>query len=70
MPLIGAVCYRNTTAPTHPMIYVVVEFNSGVFAMLTYVKSDGRLFGLDPAEWSMLVGGVVLCGLLTLLLTS
>jgi len=38
--------------------------------MLTYVKGDGRLFGLDPSEWSMLIGGVILCGFFTLLLTA
>jgi hypothetical protein len=38
--------------------------------MLAYVKSEGRLFGLKPSEWSMLLGGVILCGLLTLLLTA
>jgi hypothetical protein len=35
--------------------------------MLEYVVSDGRLFALTPSEWSMLLGGVMLCGLLTLL---
>lgn len=38
-----------------------------VSAMLEYVVSEGRLFALKPSEWSMLLGGVVLCGLLTLL---
>ena len=38
--------------------------------MLTYVMSDGRLFGLNPSEWSILIGGVMLCGLFTLLLTA
>jgi hypothetical protein len=36
-------------------------------AMLTYVVSEGRLFALKPSEWSMLLGGVALCGFLTLL---
>ena len=36
-------------------------------AMLTYVVNEGRLFALKPSEWSMLLGGVTLCGLLTLL---
>ena len=35
--------------------------------MLAYVVSEGRLFALKPSEWSMLLSGVVLCGLLTLL---
>ena len=38
-----------------------------VFAMREYVVSEGRLLALDPSEWSMLLGGVMLCGLLTLL---
>jgi hypothetical protein len=41
-----------------------------ISAMLTYVKGDGRLFGLYPSDWSMLIGGVILCGFLTLLLTA
>jgi len=36
-------------------------------AMLEHVVSEGRLFALKPSEWSMLLGGVMLCGLLTLL---
>jgi hypothetical protein len=35
--------------------------------MLEYVMSEGRVFALKPSEWSMLLGGVILCGLLTLL---
>jgi hypothetical protein len=34
---------------------------------MTYVISDGRLFGLNPSEWSMMLIGVTLCGLMTLL---
>ena len=37
-------------------------------AMLAYVVSEGRLFALKPSDWSMLLGGVTLCGILTLLL--
>ena len=35
--------------------------------MMAYVVSDGRLFGLKPAEWSMLLVGVALCGFVMLL---
>ena len=35
--------------------------------MMTYVISEGRLFGLNPSEWSMMLIGVTLCGLMTLL---
>jgi hypothetical protein len=37
-------------------------------AMLAYVVSEGRLFALKPSDWSMLLGGVILCGLMTLLI--
>ena len=36
--------------------------------MLAYVVSEGRLFALKPSDWSMLLGGVILCGLMTLLI--
>ena len=36
-------------------------------AMMTYVISEGRLLGLTPSEWSMMLGGVALCGFITLL---
>jgi len=70
LPLIDAVCARSTTATSARNGYGGVAVRQRVFAMLTYVKSDGRLFGLNPSEWSMLIGGVILCGLLTLLLTA
>jgi hypothetical protein len=35
--------------------------------MMAYVVSDGRLFALRPSEWSMLLVGVALCGLIALL---
>jgi len=35
-------------------------------AMLAYVVSEGRFFALKPSDWSLLLGGVMLCGLLTL----
>jgi hypothetical protein len=67
---IDAACARSTTATNACNGYVVVAVRQWVFAMLAYVKSEGRLFGLNPSEWSMLLGGVILCGLLTLLLTA
>ena len=36
--------------------------------MLAYVVSEGRFFALKPSEWSLLLGGVMLCGLVTLVL--
>jgi len=35
--------------------------------MMTYVVSEGRLFGLTPSEWTMMLVGVALCGFITLL---
>jgi hypothetical protein len=34
--------------------------------MLAYVVSEGRFFALKPSDWSLLLGGVMFCGLLTL----
>ena len=33
--------------------------------MITFVISEGRLFGLTPSEWSLMLGGVALCGFIT-----
>jgi len=38
-----------------------------VTAMMAYVVSDGRLCALKPAEWSLLLLGITLCGVATLL---
>lgn len=35
--------------------------------MIAYVMSEGRLLALKPSEWSMLLGGVALCGFMTLI---
>ena len=53
----------------HPMRYGVVyaPTQQRISAMFAYVVSEGRLFALKASEWSMLLGGVALCGLLTLL---
>jgi len=37
-----------------------------VSAIMAYVVSDGRLCALKPSEWSFLLAGVTLCGLVTL----
>ncbi len=37
-----------------------------VTAMMAYVVSEGRLCALKPAEWSLLLIGVALCGIATL----
>jgi hypothetical protein len=38
-----------------------------VTAIMAYVVSEGRLCALRPAEWSLLLFGVALCGIATLL---
>jgi hypothetical protein len=38
-----------------------------VSAFMTSMVSEGRLCGLQPSEWSMLLIGVALCGVATLL---
>ena len=38
-----------------------------VTAMMAYVVSEGRLCALKPAEWSLLLFGVALCGMAPLL---
>jgi hypothetical protein len=43
------------------------EMTAMMTAMMTYVVSEGRLFGLTPSEWSMMLVGVAFCGFITLL---
>jgi len=38
-----------------------------VSAIMAYVVSEGRLCALKPSEWSLLLAGVTLCGLMTVL---
>ena len=38
-----------------------------VSSIMAYVVSEGRLCALKPSEWSLLLTGVTLCGLMTLL---
>jgi hypothetical protein len=35
--------------------------------MISCVMGEGRLLGLTPFDWSMLLGSSTLCGFLTLL---
>ena len=35
--------------------------------MMAYVVSEDRLLWLKPSDWSVLLVGVALCGMLTLL---
>jgi hypothetical protein len=38
-----------------------------VSSVLTYVVNEGRVCALKPSEWSILLGGVALCGFGTLI---
>lgn len=38
-----------------------------VSSIMSYVVSEGRLCALKPSEWSLLLVGVALCGILALL---
>ena len=66
---IRPLCALSATAVTAASGYGVAQVANlqRVSAMLAYVVNEGRLFALKPSEWSMLLGGVTLCGLLTLL---
>ena len=33
--------------------------------MMTHVMSEGRLFGLTPFDWGVLLVGMLSCGVLT-----
>jgi hypothetical protein len=66
---IHSLCALGATAVTAGGGYGVADatIQQWVSAMLAYVVSEGRLFALKPSDWSVLLGGVTLCGLLTLL---
>jgi hypothetical protein len=49
------------------MSFAVEAKMQRVTAMMAYVVSEGRLCALKPAEWSLLLFGVTLCGIATLL---
>jgi hypothetical protein len=34
--------------------------------MMAYVASEGRIFALKPSDWSILLTGTALCGVLLL----
>ena len=38
-----------------------------VSAVMAYLVNEGRVCALKPSEWSMLIIGVALCGLIALL---
>jgi hypothetical protein len=64
---VAALCARGATAIAVPAQYgEPINDSAAGLAMLAYVVSEGRFFALKPSDWSLLLGGVMLCGLLTL----
>lgn len=64
---VTALCDRGATAIARSGQYGESVNNSAAgLTMLAYVVSEGRFFALKPSEWSLLLGGVMFCGLLTL----
>jgi hypothetical protein len=53
--------------PPPSTIATVQHVSTEYMQMMAYVISEGRLFGLKPSEWSLMLVGVALCGLMTLL---
>jgi hypothetical protein len=53
--------------PPPSTIATVQRVSTEYMQMMAYVISEGRLFGLKPSEWSLMLVGVALCGLMTLL---
>ena len=56
--------------PSLPAIAKVRGTSDGQTAsapMMAYVISEDRLLWLKPSDWSVLLAGVALCGMLTLL---
>jgi len=63
---IGLLCDPRATAVAADSRYSTTLATSRSI-MMTYVVSEGRLFGLTPSEWTMMLVGVALCGFITLL---
>ena len=53
--------------PRHPVSGRVRALIWASIAMMAHVVSEGRLFELTPSDWSVLLGGLSLSGLLILL---
>jgi hypothetical protein len=61
-------CNLGATAEVTGGRYVVNRLTAGHIAMISCVMGEGRLFGLTPFDWSVLLGSSTLCALLTQLL--
>ena len=64
---VRALCARGATAIARVCPYgEPINDSAAGLTMLAYVVSEGRFFALKPSDWSLLLGGVMFCGLLTL----
>lgn len=59
-------CSLRATAILGRRRYAAISLTASV-PMISSVVSEGRLLGLTPFDWSMLLGSSTLCGVLTLL---
>ena len=64
----SAVCGVSAISQSF-VVAIVPVVTQGATAMMSQVLNEGRLFGLGPVDWSLLLGSFVLCGLLTAFLS-
>ncbi len=64
---IQSVCDLCATAVFISTRYNIRRWDQRVPPIMAYLATEGRLLGLKPSEWSMLLVGVALCGFLTLI---
>lgn len=69
VPVFGRRFILSVTCALQPpsTVATVQRISTEYMQMMAYVISEGRLFGLKPSEWSLMLVGVALCGLMTLL---
>lgn len=70
VPAFGTRFITSVTCALQPppsALVTVQRISTEYMRMMAYVISEGRLFGLKPSEWSLMLVGVALCGLMTLL---
>jgi hypothetical protein len=63
-----SVAYMQQPKRMKPAKFLIRNARTEVGIMLRFfpLTTDGRLLGFDTGDWSMLLGGFVLAGLLTL----
>ena len=70
VPVFGTRFILSVTCALQPppsTVATVQRISTEYMQMMAYVISEGRLFGLKPSEWSLMLVGIALCGLMTLL---